>query len=354
MPDTGSLVAINPIVEAISDGDAPLPLKLSAARGVLPLSRLDHVHVLVILLDDPSEAVRVEAAGCLNGIGQADILKLLADTSTVTMILDYYGTSDQADEKHRAVVLCNPSTSSETLIKMAPSMTKEQIDDLITRQTRLIEAPALLDLLAANPECTEAHKMRFDEVRRHFLKQPAPSPPVETVVEVPPEPEPEPEPEEMAPIQETTGTLETPEDEEGGRQAPNLMVARLGAAEKVKLAYTASKEERSILIKDSSKFIQAAVLDSPKLTEGEVEMFAKMRSVNEEVLRIIANKRDWIKNYVVAHSLATNPKTPIAISMNLIPRLTPKDLKLAVIDRNIPDAVRRHAKKIADKRNRRG
>ena len=342
MPDTSSTAAINPIVEAISDGDSPLPLKLSAARGVLPLSRTDHVHVLVMLLDDSSEEVRVEAAACLNSIAQADILKLLADTSTASIILDYYGISDAADEKHRAAFLSNPSTSSETLIKMAPSMTRVQIDDLITRQTRLIEAPALLDLLAANSESTAAHKMRFDEIRRHFLTQPAPFRPVEEDVEA-------------APIEEkATGTVETPEAENDGPEAANLRVGRLTTAEKVKLAYTGSKEERTILIKDASKMIQVAVLDSPKLTGREVEMFAKMRSVNEEVLRTIARSRDWMKNYVVAHSLATNPKTPVAISMNLIPRMTPKDLRLVMVDRNIPDAVRRHARKIAQKRNKRG
>ena len=37
--------------------------------------------------------------------------------------------------------------------------------------------------------------------------------------------------------------------------------------------------------------------DSPKLTESEVEAFAKMGNVSEDVLRIIGTNRAWLKNY---------------------------------------------------------
>ncbi len=63
-------------------------------------------------------------------------------------------------------------------------------------------------------------------------------------------------------------------------------------------------------------------LSSPKLTETEIEAIAKMASVSEDVLRIISNTRSWMKRYGVMAALARSQKTPIAISMNLLPRLT--------------------------------
>ena len=46
---------------------------------------------------------------------------------------------------------------------------------------------------------------------------------------------------------------------------------------------------RAILIRDSNKMIAAAVLSSPKLSEPEVEGFARMASISDEILRIIGS-----------------------------------------------------------------
>jgi hypothetical protein len=76
------------------------------------------------------------------------------------------------------------------------------------------------------------------------------------------------------------------------------------------------------------------------MTESEIESIAKMASVSDEILRIIANTRQWMKRYTVLVALARNPKTPIAISMNLLPRLTDKDLRAVSADRNVPEVLR--------------
>jgi Asp-tRNA(Asn)/Glu-tRNA(Gln) amidotransferase B subunit len=101
-----------------------------------------------------------------------------------------------------------------------------------------------------------------------------------------------------------------------------------------------SREMRAILVRDTNKMIAAAVLSSPKLTESEVEGFARTAGVSEEVLRTIATNRAWVKNYGVVVALAKNPKTPVALSMNLIARLTDRDLATLSVDRNIPDPLR--------------
>jgi hypothetical protein len=65
-----------------------------------------------------------------------------------------------------------------------------------------------------------------------------------------------------------------------------------------------------------------------------------MASVSDEILRIIANTRQWMKRYSVMAALARNPKTPVAISMNLLPRLSDKDLRAVSADRNVPEVLR--------------
>jgi hypothetical protein len=81
------------------------------------------------------------------------------------------------------------------------------------------------------------------------------------------------------------------------------------------------------------------------LTETEVEAIARMANVSDDVLRTIASTRIWMKNYTICSALTRNPKTPVAISMNLISRLNDRDMKMLAIDRNVPEVLRLTARK---------
>lgn len=128
-------------------------------------------------------------------------------------------------------------------------------------------------------------------------------------------------------------------------------ISAMNVAQRLTLATKGSREERAILIRDPNKIVAAAVLSSPKMTEMEVESVARMANVSEDVLRIISTNRAWMKNYQVALALTKNPKTPIAVSMNLLVRLNERDLKQISTDRNVPDVLRMTARKklVADK-----
>ena len=133
--------------------------------------------------------------------------------------------------------------------------------------------------------------------------------------------------------------LEEPVDE----QARLSIVQRLSVMkfpEKLKAALKGSREVRAILVRDPNKMIAAAVLSSPKLTESEVESIAKMASVSDDVLRVIASNRSWVKNYQVVVGLTRNPKTPVGLSLNLMNRLIDRDLQRLAIDRNVPEPLR--------------
>jgi hypothetical protein len=123
------------------------------------------------------------------------------------------------------------------------------------------------------------------------------------------------------------------------------VLSSMSILQRMKLAMKGTKGQRAQLIRDSNKLVAAAVLSSPKLTESEVEAFAKMGNVSEDVLRTIAMNRSWAKNYGVIAGLTRNPKTPPGISMQMVQRLNERDLKMLAIDRNVPEAVRLAARK---------
>ncbi|HET7217769.1 MAG TPA: hypothetical protein VFJ02_06960, partial [Vicinamibacterales bacterium] len=124
------------------------------------------------------------------------------------------------------------------------------------------------------------------------------------------------------------------------------VLAGLPIAQRLKLAVKGTREQRAQLIRDANKIVATAVLSSPKLTEAEVEAFCKMGNVSEDVLRIIGTNRSWLKNYGVVLGLARNPKTPPALSMQMMHRLTEKDVKMLAIDRNVPEALRLAARRM--------
>jgi hypothetical protein len=127
-----------------------------------------------------------------------------------------------------------------------------------------------------------------------------------------------------APLVDTAPEPEKPEED---AKSTLQRIAAMTVAQRIGLAMKGSREERAILIRDPNKLVSVAVLSSPKMSEPEVENIAKMASISEEILRIIANTRGWMKRYGIVVALARNPKTPVAISMNLLSRLTEKDVR---------------------------
>jgi hypothetical protein len=130
------------------------------------------------------------------------------------------------------------------------------------------------------------------------------------------------------------------------RQTLLQKIGRMSAAEKIKAALTGNQEERLVLIRDSNKIVSRAVLQSPKVSDSEIENIASMKSVSEEILRLVATNRKYLKNYNVVRQLINNPRTPIDIGLRLINRLNARDLKGLILNRNIADVVRGLAEKM--------
>lgn len=150
---------------------------------------------------------------------------------------------------------------------------------------------------------------------------------------------------EHATVEVQPGEPDAVEDEEQKGGSALEKIAAMNPAQRLALAMKGTREERAILIRDPNKIVAVAVLSSPKMTGTEVESIAKMANVSDEILRIIGTTRAWVKSYAVVSSLTKNPKTPLAVSMNLLSRLNQTDVKRLSADRNVPDVLRIAARK---------
>ena len=133
--------------------------------------------------------------------------------------------------------------------------------------------------------------------------------------------------------------------EEEKAQTFQQRLAGMTVPEKVKCASKGTREMRGVLIRDPNRMVAAAVLSCPKVNEAEVEAFAKMGNVSEEILRTIAMSRAWTKSYGVLLALVKNSKTPVALSINMMQRLNDSDVKKLSTDRNVPEALRAFARR---------
>ncbi len=137
-----------------------------------------------------------------------------------------------------------------------------------------------------------------------------------------------------------------PEMEEKKKESLLVKIQRLPVPQRRLLALRGGREIRSILIKDTNKDVVMSVIENPKITESEIEMIARQRTIPEEALRMIANNREWMKNYSIVQALVTNPKTPPGIAVGLVSNLKTKDLELIEKNRNVSEAVRAAAKRV--------
>ena len=131
--------------------------------------------------------------------------------------------------------------------------------------------------------------------------------------------------------------------QEERRDSTLQKIAKLDVKGRIALAIRGSKEERSILIRDGTKLVAVAVLDSPKVSDGEVEGFALQKNVLESVLRAIPLKRRFAKNYNITRNLVYNPRTPLDLSLGLMKNLLLHDLKNLSANKEVADTIRKLA-----------
>lgn len=355
-----------PIVDRILEGTAPEAARAASARGALPVSR-DVLHaVLVHLAADPVPAIATAAAGSLAGFKTEELTRLLGDPAIQPFVLAHYAQASELAEEPLGALVANPSLTDDNLVRIADSRSTAAIDALLLNQQRLADCPRAVEALTSNPSLNADQRRRLLDFVEH-LAVPAPAP---VLAE---EPEGLLDPELLGPVSENelrsllgemsdlpfislevgeflseTSIIEGHDEIEAlGESFESVFkqILRMNPAQRLRAAFRVGREARQILIRDTNRMVSSAVLRNPRLTEEEVVGFASQKSLSEDILRQIGSSRAWMGSYSVVLNVVRNPKTPIAIAMNSLSRLTTRDLTQIVRDRNIQEIVRRNAKR---------
>ncbi len=328
-----------PVARCVDPGSAPEPLRLAVAAGAIPLAPGERLCSLTALLADPSAAVRGAARSAWDGLPIAFFEEALRDASLPGMVLDRMAELGGGDASLVIRVLEHPRVGTDTLARFVTSEDEEVLSRVAQNQRLLAAAEELLRRLVANPHLHPAERSRLASL----LHEPV-----------------EPEGPEAAELQDAPLPRGLPREllddvEPGAGEEPKNLyqfVQTLKVAEKVKLASLGSKSARRLLIRDNNKVVASAVIRSPKIQEDEVQAIVQDRTVADEVIRIVLQRKDWLKNYPIRLALCQNPKTPIPKALRLLETLQDRDLRQISKSRNVPSGISAGATRILARRGK--
>ena len=240
----------------------------------------------------------------------------------------------------------------ETLAWLAERIGPDLQDILVTNQVRLLASPYIVERLFENPHLSADIRRRADEfLEEFFLKKVREE--ADTALEEALEEAEEAEGGDEAGGGEAESSLPGPDEEVEDERTKSLFarLSALNVVQRIRLAYKGNREERLFMVRDRNRLVCSAVLKSPKTSESDIEAIANLKSVSEDVLRIIATNRQWTRKYAVILALVKNPRSPVDVTMSLVNRLQAKDQKTLASDRNVPDAVRSFARRVVARRD---
>jgi len=338
------------ILSAIETGQAPHRILEFAARGFVPLAPAELVRAVgSILVQGDPELVPLAEETFRSFEPQA----LLEAASAPECRPDQLEALARRTKERRVLekVIQHRGVSDATLVWLARRVPPDLQDVLVTNQARLLAALEIVESLFENPELSADIRRRADEfLEEFFLKKERE------------EGEPLAEAEELEEAVEaesgTSGTAETAgaaaaaaaAEEEGASKDVLFRIGSLPVAQRIRVAFRGNREERLFLVRDTNRLVSTAVLKSPKTNEADAEVIANMKSVSEDVLRTIAHRREWMKKYSLMAAIVRNPRSPIDVTISLVPRLTQRDQTMLSTDRNVPEVVRVTAKRICQRR----
>ena len=319
------------LLDQVRDG-GNRQLQLLAADGLLPVERGDLLRLQVWLAcsEDVEIAQRATASlermdAAVLGAAAAELdpesLDALVETVAHPLVLE--------------AALVRRDVAPATLQRLAAWIPPELQEILLIRQEDLRRNPEILDALESNPYLSAYTSRVLREYREYLLPQ---RPATRQL-----------EPDELEEVtdeivqralQAAAIHIPTKGDYDEVTGLTENQIRGLPLAVRVKLAFGASKTLRNILLKDSSPQVAITALNRSAISDREIEQLCQSRSISEEVLTEISRHREWIGKYRILLMLIKNPRTPVNISTQFLPRLSARDLKVLGVDRNIPDSVR--------------
>jgi hypothetical protein len=357
-------VTLHPIVERYLANQLPEPMVMALLGGGMPVPPADFIQAQAHAVLDNSpfadralQGFQAMPESVVSGL----LLERIQPPAPLELVLRY--------RREFAIIeaaLLHPDLTADIVERSIPDLPGPALDIISNNQTIWMQRPTILDQLEVHPHAEYNLKRRINEFRFEVLKI-VPEEVKKERLEILDEVESGrldkawaelPLPKELTPEEQEAeladAAHETPEQVVQAIKAfegeeVNLSVAkriaRLRTNQKIMLAIKGGKEERTILIRESNRLIQENVIRNGRITEGEIAFIAQMRTVHEGVLRIISINREWMKKYTIIKALVYNPRTPLPVAMSNLKRVNEFDMKLMQRDKNIPEVLRREAKR---------
>jgi hypothetical protein len=348
------------IIGLIETGVYTRDVLLSFARGFLPIEQGEVVAVLAYLSSSADGEVSSTARQTLADTPSRVVVAFAEDENAAAIHLDLLAQATN-DNYVLESLIRNRTFPDSSVAELARRGEPHVQDIIVTNQSRIIRAPGILDALLENPKLSPDARRRALEVREEFfdkkarleaaladmqLEATAEEAPIEAIADLILKAETEPQP-EVPPVEFTEAEKLDPE-----KMSIWQKIQKMTIAQKVLLAFRGDRTVRSILIRERNRLVSASTIRNPRITDSEVERIAGMRSIEDEVLRIIALRRDWMAKYPIMISLCRNPRTPIGVVLTLMNRLTLRDLKGLKDDRGVTEIVRQTARKFYQARQK--
>jgi len=359
--------ALSPgVARAVS---APGPARMMAARGMVPMGPRDLITVLYQLSRDADAKVAQTAEATADGLPDNILSASLGDTLD-PRILDFYGRRVADKTEIVEKVLLNKAIHDDTLIYFAGKLKERELEILAGNQQRILGCPRIIEAMYFNNQARMSTVKRLLELAvRHNLVLDLPQykeiaasimGEVQQRAQLAAE-----EAEQLQALEEdimdeafaeaiamgdegVVGEMEM-EDQEPDEKSIRLLDRPF--LEKIRLAATGKLFHRMVLIRDTNKTVAMAVIQSAAVTDQEAARYAANRSLHEDIIRYIAYKKEWQKNYFVKLALVNNPKCPLAASVRLLNHLRPNDLRALSRSKNVPAALVQAARQLMHKRN---
>ncbi len=282
------------------------------------LGPVERVEILAILAHDTDETISTKALEALITQPNESVLQALANPSAPPQLFSYAAHHLHTQAGVLEELLKNKSCSGDLLAGLVPKLSAAQANALAEDLDRLSASAALANALGHRADLNAENKMNLEELRS------------------------------AAKLDGTrlSEAAEQAEPDPVKRQTLLQQVALMNVSQRVQFAMKGGSEARRTLIRDSNKVVQRSVLQSPRLTDQEVEAFASMANLTDEILRLIAGNRVFRKNYTVVRNLMNNPKTPLDVTLHMLPMLNAIDLKKLSMNKNVPETLRTTAQKL--------
>ncbi len=353
------------IVASIRGGSAPRNARMAAARGALPLERAELLRLQILLLEDGDDEIRAAAETSLAAVEPADAVAVAGDEETDPDVLVWIALSYARWPEAACKVAESARVDPRLLHPLASCSLPGVLDALAQNQRLLARDPELGIILRDNAALrreTQARLLDFlDEIEKIRPEEPEDSSAVEDLLDIPLARDPflaslgiDAELEALLPeLDIDIGQLTERSELLGGLDDGDDrgLIARIAAmkvGQKLKLALFGTREERSVLIRDTNRIVSTSVVKNPKFSETEAAAVSNSRNVNDEVLRLVARHREYGQIYAIRHNLVRNPRCPSEVALPLVATLRELDLKLLVKNRNVGEAIRRQSKKLIE------